>query len=242
MNNDEEHKDAIIKTVGESMLSCISHELRTPLNIIISYASLLIECCSLSRDIKEDKYRKYGIAILESGERLLCHINNILEIAQSDVSSESMDIDVIDISTILNEVIENSFDGTALKGIAIYRKYDPDVKAMGCYSGIKRAMLEVISNSIRFTEKHGWIEVCLDVKQECVLISIRDSGSGICRDDFLNVFEAFYQSNHDLDRGFDGLGIGLTIAKRFIEASGGKIEILNSSNNGTAIIITLRVE
>ena len=217
----------------------ISHELRTPLNVILGAIQLL---SYYNRDwkISEEKSKQYLNSIKQNCFRLLRLVNNLIDITKMDSgyfeinpSNHNIVNIVENISLSVAEYIEN-------KNINLIFDTDVEEKFMSCDPDkIERIMLNLISNSIKFTNPDGSIFINMYDKGDYVIISVRDTGIGIPSDKLPIIFERFRQVDKSLARNHEGSGIGLSLVKSLVEMHGGEISVKSNYGEGSEFIIKL---
>lgn len=210
-------------------LANMSHEIRTPMNAIIGMSDLLS-----ATSLKEDQ-REYLLMIQNSASSLLTLINDILDF--SKIEAGKLEIERIIFN--LNDLIVNSL--SPLKLIAAEKNIDliceiedslPKV-LFGDPLRIKQIILNLISNSIKFTPEYGLIEIIIkkidytdkNNAQITIKFSITDTGIGIPEDKIEKLFDSFHQLDSSTTRKFGGTGLGLSIVKSLIEIMGGFIKV-----------------
>ena len=104
---------------------------------------------------------------------------------------------------------------------------------------LSQVLVNLVSNSIKYSEKGGTIFLSSFEKDEDIIIRVKDEGAGIPIEDLPYIFERFYRVDHSRDKETGGAGIGLTITKEIVEAHGGKIAIESFPGHGTEVIVTL---
>ena len=219
-----------------AFLANISHEIRTPLNSILGFAELL-----KGTDLNEDSKTRYVNIIEKSGGRLLNIINNILTI--SKLESGQMEISISE--TNMNEQIETVY--SLYKPIAdqkqirlSYRTTLPEKKAMvNTDMGKLLAVLtNLVKNALKYTEK-GSIEIGYQPKGKYLEFYVRDTGPGIPVDRYDAIFDRFVQSDIANKGAKQGAGLGLSIAKAYVEMLGGTIWLKSEPGKGSVFFFTL---
>jgi len=214
-------------------IAFLSHEVRTPLNGIMGMVRML------SNTNLDAKQKEFVNNLTYSGEALLSLLNEVLDF--SKLSSDHMDLENIgiDIHQFLNNVIltMNSkaeqqgieLKGTVEEGVPDFIKGDP--------TRLRQVMLNLIGNSVKFTE-HGGVYVNLKAikssKEKCKLrAEIRDTGVGISEEGKGRLFQDFAQADSSTTRKFGGTGLGLSICKKIITAMGGEIGVISQEGHGS---------
>jgi signal transduction histidine kinase len=130
-----------------------------------------------------------------------------------------------------------------IKGLEIIFDTDVEEKIMAVDDDkIERIILNLISNSIKFTNKGGKIMVSLEDKDEQLRITVKDTGIGIPKDKINLIFKRFGQVDKSLKRNREGSGIGLSLVKTFVEMHGGNIYVHSKYNKGSEFVIDLPVK
>ncbi|CDM69017.1 Hypothetical protein CM240_1859 [Clostridium bornimense] len=224
-----------------NFITTISHELRTPLNIILSTTKLI--SLSIKKSIIDKEYLLLKLDYIENNSnRLLKLINNIIDITKIESGFLTPNFAMDNIV----EVVEN----TTLSIIDLAKEHNVniifDTEEEEIMMSIDRIMIEriilnLISNSIKFTKSLGTIYVSINKKNDNVIISVEDNGIGIPNDEIDNVFHRFHQVDSSLSRHNEGSGLGLFIVNSLVNLHYGKIEVFSIENIGTKFDITLPI-
>lgn len=220
-----------------NFLSNMSHELRTPMNGILAYAGILRE------DLEPSSFKSMAETVYLSGLRLMSTLNSILDLAKIEADDFIMNPEHIDLEELLRQIIPYYKKTVIKKGI--YLRFRSEIEAPEVYSDkrmLSAAIQNIIQNAVKYTSKGG-ITVTVDEskqngrKQYRVICS--DTGIGIPQEKQKIVFEAFRQATEGYNRGYEGSGLGLTIAHQYIERLGGSIELQSTPGKGTTVILTV---
>jgi len=223
--------------------SNVSHELRTPINVILSAIQLLNLYIS-EGDIKEEegKITKYIYSMQQNCYRLLRLVSNIIDITKIDAGFFELQLKNHNIVNIVEDITGSVSGYTEHKRISLIFDTDIEEKIIACDSDkIDRIMLNLLSNSIKFTNPGGTISVNIYDKKDKVVISVKDNGIGIPKNKKNLVFERFQQVDKSLARSHEGSGIGLSIVKSLVELHGGCIKVESEYGKGTEFIIELPI-
>ena len=220
-------------------LASVSHELRTPLNAIIGFSEVMLE--RMFGDVNE-KQEEYLNDILSSGRHLLSLINDILDLAK--IEAGRMELEAADFN--LPQAIDNTLilvrERALRRGIALERTVDPRLgEVKGDERKIKQVLLNLLSNAVKFTPEGGRIEVQAVLADGTAEISVTDTGVGIAPEDHAAVFEEFRQVGTDYARKHEGTGLGLALARKFVELHGGKIWVKSQVGQGATFTFTIPV-
>lgn len=221
-----------------AFLNNISHELRTPMNAILGFSNFLIQ----EQDSQEKREMYRGI-IEDSCNKLLDIITNIIDI--SHVQSNQLKL-IID-KTTLKDILEEK--SKAFKQIAdnkeitfnITSNIDNSLILHTDTYKLKRTLSHLIDNALKFTYKGEVSVQCSQLNPDFLEFSVSDTGIGISKEMQTKVFEPFRQAEGGAIRTFGGPGIGLSIAKAYIELMGGKIGLKSTVNIGTTIKFTIPI-
>ena len=218
-------------------LARVSHELRTPLNVIIGFSELLLD--QVPGTVNKEQ-RQYLDDILTSGRHLLGLINEVLDL--SKIESGSMEISRIAVA--LNNVIKPLRN--TMMPILAPRKQSLDIimdeglpYIYADEGRIRQVLLNLLSNSVKFTPDGGNLKVEAVKKGNCCLVSVTDNGIGIKKEYQKGIFEAFYQLDNPLNEAKSGTGLGLAIVKQIIEKHGGRIWVESKYGKGSRFSFTL---
>lgn len=216
----------------------ISHELRTPLNVILGAIQLLNYYHKIG--INEEKSDQYLNSIKQNCFRILRLINNLIDITKMDSGYFEITPSNYNIVNIVENITLSVAEYAENKSINLIFDTDVEEKFISCDPDkIERIMLNLISNSIKFTNPNGSIFINIYDKGDHIIISVKDTGIGIPEDNLSIIFERFRQANKSLARNREGSGIGLSLVKSLVEMHGGKISVKSSWGKGSEFIISL---
>lgn len=226
--------------VKSEFFANISHELRTPLNIFYSTVQLLDIKLNNNEEEFRKSYDKYRSSLRLNCQRMLRLINNIVDITKIDVGYTKPNIVNCDIVKLVEAITMSVIIYARQKDINIIFDTDVEELIIKCDPEmIERAVLNLLSNSIKFTKPNGNIFVSIYVNKEWVQIIFEDDGVGIPIHMQDLVFERFVQADKSLNRMNEGSGIGLSIVKSIIELNEGEIYLESDGENGTEFEILL---
>lgn len=219
----------------------ISHELKTPLNLIFSSLQL-IDFHFNSGDLqqKKDKIYKYLSSIKNNGYRLLRLVNNVIDITRIDVNSFNLSRGNFDIVKLCEAVVDSIEDYIQEKDRNFTYKSDID-KTIIAFDpfNIERVILNLISNSVKFTHPGDNITLKLSRETEGIVISVIDTGMGIEEENHNVIFDQFRQVDQSFKKKREGSGIGLYLVKSIVEMHGGRLELESNFGEYTEFKIYL---
>lgn len=219
-----------------AFLMNMSHEIRTPMNGILGFISLLN-----NPDIKESEKNKYTEIINISGNRLLNTINDIIEI--SKIESEAIEIfeDKINVNKLLEDhyiELKHQAEAKGLNTNIINEIVQSELIIVSDKYKLDTILKNLIRNAIKYTEK-GNIELGCKYSDKYLEFYVRDTGIGISKDRQKAIFDKFIQADIG-DKGvFEGLGLGLSIAKYYAEILGGRIWVESEEGLGSTFYFTI---
>ena len=216
----------------------MSHELRTPLNSIIGFSEIIKN--EMFGKIGNEKYKDYAFDINNSGAHLLSLINDILDVSKIEAGAVTLSDDIFDPRTPLNESIRMLKNRAHNAGIQITSEVSdecPNLKADELR--VKQMILNLLTNSIKFTPKGGKVQILVHGHLNAGLeIEVTDNGVGIAADDLERVMQPYGQAGHDAAvRVEESTGLGLPLINMLIELHGGTMKLTSAKGEGTQIIL-----
>jgi signal transduction histidine kinase/CheY-like chemotaxis protein len=220
-------------------LASMSHELRTPLNAIIGFSEVLLERLFGELTAKQEEYLR---DILDSGRHLLALINDILDL--SKVEAGRMELELSSFS--LPEALENGLtmvrERASRHGIALSLEADPALDVIEADERkVKQVVFNLLSNAVKFTPDGGQVGITAELDGEGVRITVWDTGIGIAPEDQGRIFEEFQQAGGPDGQQQEGTGLGLALARRFVELHGGRLAVESGIGHGSRFTFTLPV-
>ena len=238
-----EHELILAKEAAEAanmakntFLSHMSHELRTPLNAILGYAQIL------QNDPQISKQNREKIAIIRrSGNNLLAHISDILDLAKIEANKIELNPATLNLENFVGYVCNYFRAQTERKGIELVCNFSdgPCTSIKADEKRLQQILLNLISNAVKFTQK-GKVVVQITVNEtspsiagNCLLrCSVEDTGPGIPKDDITKIFKPFVQLPHEKQNS-EGTGLGLNIAQQLIALMGGQLKVESETGKGS---------
>lgn len=225
----------------------LSHEFKTPLNVLYSSLQLmnLLLNNSSEKTLNEtnEKMKTYVANMKQNCFRLLRLVNNLIDITKLDSGYFDLSYKNENIVEIIENISLSVSEFIESKGLTLTFDTEVEEKIMACdYYKIERILLNLISNSIKFTPKGGSIFVNIYDKTDFVIISVKDTGVGIPEDKQDIIFQRFRQIDKSLTRKSEGSGIGLSIVKSLVEIMDGEITVQSEVGKGSEFIIKLPVK
>ncbi len=226
-----------LSSLKSYLLMNFSHEFRTPLTGIMGYAQYLM----LQRD--EPELKEIGSIFYQSGYRLLTTLNLIMDYSKIETGILTVKPNEFDLVTVVEDLVKLYSMFFKEKNLMV--QFHTEFEQISMYQDeamIRSVVASLISNAFKFTQK-GEIEVKVTQLQrngtEQVEISIGDTGIGISEEHLEYIWKEFYQVSQGLSREFEGSGLGLTVAKKFVELMGGEINVSSKVGVGSTFTIIL---
>lgn len=213
----------------------VSHELRTPLALILGPAEELLAAGNLT-----DAQRRQLQVVHRNAAALLKHVNDLLDLARRDARKLEARFARVDLAQLVR-VIAEQFHALAPQRAIAYVVSTPEaIAAEVDAEKVERVLLNLLSNAFKFTPAGGRIHCALSrIGAGRVLLSVQDSGPGVAADMRQAVFERFRQAQQGTTRAFGGVGLGLAIAKEFVELHGGTIGVSDAPGGGSLFQVEL---
>ena len=218
-------------------LANMSHELRTPLNAILGFSEVLAE--RMFGEVNE-KQAEYLQDILSSGRHLLSLINDILDLSKVEAGRLELELGRFHLPTALDNALTLVRERATRHGITLTHTVDPRLgDIVADERKVKQILLNLLSNAVKFTPEGGRVRVTAALVEDVITIEVSDTGIGIAPEDQAAIFEEFRQVGRDDARKQEGTGLGLTLAKKFVELHGGRIWVRSQVGLGSTFSFTL---
>lgn len=222
-----------LNTMRETFFTNITHEFRTPLTVILG----------LSQDLQKpentpSEVQDMGLTIERQGRRMLRLINQLLDISKIRSAIGTPDWRSGNIVAYINMIVETYTDyakrlGVKLQFIARDKEIDTDFVP----DYINKVISNLLSNSLKFTEKYGTVNVSMWRKEHQIFIDVADNGCGIPSENLPHIFDEFYQA--DSSDGTIGTGVGLALVHQIVKSLNGSITVDSIMGKGTTFHIML---
>jgi PAS domain S-box-containing protein len=219
-------------------LAAMSHELRTPLNAINGFAEVMT--AEILGPMGNARYAEYARHILDSGQHLANLINDVLDVSAIEAGQLSLRESEIDLAKVIEAtrvmVADRVRDGELKLTVAVAERLP---HLIGDERRLKQILVNLLSNAVKFTPARGQISVTAGLDMGGgVTIKVTDTGIGIKIEDREKALAPFSQVDSALERRFEGLGLGLSMAMRLTELHGGSLALDSEPGKGT--VVTLR--
>lgn len=253
LNNEIVKSEKMISTIKENMkvikevdnirsqfFANISHEFKTPISIIFSCIQLLEIKKKNGDEELAEAYKKYDNTIKQNCYRMLRLINNLVDITKLDSGYMKVDLKNCDIVSLVEEITLSIIPYVENKDISvIFDTFIEELEIRCDPDSIERVMLNLLSNSVKFTNAGGNVLVHMDADDQWVTIRVIDDGIGVKNDIKKDIFERFVQADKSLKREKEGSGIGLALVKSLIELHEGSVCLEQNKESGSEFVVKL---
>jgi signal transduction histidine kinase len=217
--------------IKSAFLANMSHELRTPLNSILGFADVMLE----ELDGPLTDYMNNDLRLIQkNGQHLLHLINDVLDMAKIEAGRMNLNPEKFHIYEILEEVTSITSTLASEKNLSLFidEISDQETEVYADRTRLRQVMINLVNNSIKFTEKGKIAVKVVPIEGARVLLSVKDTGIGIPPDKLDAVFQEFTQVDTSTTRKVGGTGLGLPISRRLVEMHGGKLWAESTGVNG----------
>jgi signal transduction histidine kinase/CheY-like chemotaxis protein len=225
----------------ETFVAKVSHEFRTPLNMIIALADLLLETPEIyGEKLPAPLLEDLGI-VQRNCKHLASLVDDVLDLSQAEAGRLSLQREWVDLREAIDMVAEVVQPLIQKKKLYLKVECRDDLTPIYCdRTRIRQVMLNLVSNAARFTPQGG---ITLQVTQQInkVIVSVKDTGPGIAKDDISKVFEPFFQATGKVWQEQGGNGLGLSISKQFVELHEGRMWLESEFGSGSTFSFSLPV-
>jgi len=219
-----------------SFLATMSHELRTPLNAVIGFAQLLEQ--DRFGPIGYQKYREYIGHIRESGEHLLAVINDILDLSRVEAGESALNESAVDLADLVRRTAALMEAKVRSGDLQLVLRLPEGLPLLHADErAVKQVLLNLLANAVKFTEAGGEVAVAVGQVDGGLEIAVSDTGIGIAAADQARVFEPFVQVESELNRRFEGTGLGLPLVRSLVELHGGSVSLESAPGKGTRVAV-----
>ena len=224
---------------NSQFLANMSHELRTPLNAIIGFADSIR--LGMAEAANEDRTKEYANYIHDSGKHLLDIINDILDLSKLEAGKTTIVEDCFDLKHLVNSCLIIINERAQQSKLVIETNLsEPLPRVRADQRKLKQVLLNLLSNSVKFTPEFGHILVSVWVSRDGQLtVCVEDTGIGIAPEHIDRVMAPFWQVDGDLNRKYAGTGLGLPLSQALVRAHGGRMTLESVVGAGTKVSVHL---
>lgn len=225
----------------KSFFSILSHELMTPLNLMFSSLQIFENHYTNSDYLKDDNKTENCFQTLQNNcLRLYKQIRNIMDLTKIKNNYFDLELRRVNLVEVIQEIIKstNGYLENIDREIIFYtdKKNIFVVCDRGC---LERVILNLLSNAYKNTEAGGVVYLSLFSKKEKVIITVRDTGKGINKEEVDKIFRPFYRIDNSFTREYEGCGLGLAIVRELVNLHEGKINVESIYGKGSEFTVDL---
>ena len=223
-----------------NFLGRISHELRTPLSVIMAYSGTLLE--EDGGDVDGETREEFLRVIQSQSNKLLALINDLLDLSKVEIYETMLDMNEGSVNEIISIAVKVIEPVATQKQITLKMILDDSLPIISFdHQRIKQVCINLLNNALKFSGRGGRVFITTKHEANEVIVSIRDSGPGINKEDIPDIFENFTQIDGGDTRSKDGLGIGLRLVKHYIDLHKGRIWVESEKEKGSRFCFSLPV-
>jgi signal transduction histidine kinase len=227
---------AIASKNKSDFLANMSHELRTPLNAVIGFSEVLMERMFGDVNAKQEEYLR---DIASSGKHLLSLVNDILDLSKVEAGRMELQRSSFAVKDVVESGAMLMRERATRHGVALRTSVDPDLPPLDADERkVKQVLFNLLSNAVKFTPVGGSVDVHAQRMDGELRVSVHDTGVGIAPEDQAKIFEEFQQASAGAQRE-DSTGLGLTLAKKFVELHGGRLWVESELGKGSTFTFAL---
>ncbi len=214
-----------------------SHELRAPMTLIQAAADF-----SLRRDRPKEELREAMERILKESKRTTALVDDLLLIARSDSDPQAFEHNPLDLAALLQDASAQARTLAEPKHITVISQIvSHPVVIAGDELAVRRLFMALIDNAVKYTPANGTVSIELRVEDVQAVVTVRDTGIGIGKEDLPRVFDRFWRADKVRSRDEGGTGLGLAIAKGITERHAGTIRVDSEPGQGSTFTVRLPV-
>jgi len=224
-------------------LASMSHELRTPLNAIIGFSEIMNK--EALGPIGSPEYRGYAGDIYASGQHLLALINDVLDISKIEAGGVDLEEENIDLAGTIRSCVTMIRERSVTGGVSLTTDIaeDPMPLLRADPRRLKQILINLMSNAVKFTQTGGTVAVKAWYNPDSgYVLQVIDTGIGIALDDIPKAMARFQQIDGNLNRKYEGTGLGLPLTKSLVELHGGSLGLQSQVGKGTTVTVRLPAE
>jgi signal transduction histidine kinase/sensor domain CHASE-containing protein len=220
-----------------TFLATMSHELRTPLNAIIGFSEVMR--AGTFGPLGSARYVDYCNDIHQSGRHLLTIVNDVLDLSRIEAGRMKLHREAVDVGAAVHAALAMVRERAEMAGVSLTRDIAADLPPLSADNRLlKQILLNLLSNSVKFTERGGGVAVSVAASAAGGMeICVADTGIGMTEAELAVALTPFAQVDSKLAREYQGTGLGLPLAKSFVELHGGSLSVASRPGIGTTVTV-----
>jgi len=225
-------RESEIDRMKTEIVRSVSHEFRTPLSAIVGMTEMLLE-----GDLDKTRESQYLQTILSEGMRLSEMVSDLLSIARIESGMETLRPEVLDLKSLLDEVLASLETTVEKKKALIWYDLRGLTTVTGDVAKLKQVLINILDNSLMYSDIGCRVEITVEKRDNGIEITLKDNGWGIPDEDIPHLKERFYRGRHG--EKIKGTGLGLFLCNEMIRLHGGTMEIRSELGKGTEVKLYL---
>lgn len=224
-----------LENIRREFVASVSHELKTPLTSIRGYAEALQDGA-----LNDPETATRFVGKIEANAALLQRlVSDILKLSQIDSGQLHLHLEPIVLRDFLKEALSDLRYFAEQKGVHFEEIIQEElVQIFSDRESLRQILVNLVSNAIHYTEAHGRVEVSFKSNHAFLVLTVRDTGTGIPESEYEHIFERFYRLDKARSRDLGGTGLGLSIVKDLVQAQGGSIRLQSELGAGSVFTVT----
>ncbi len=217
----------------------VSHELRTPLSILSGYLEMLVDNPKISRD----ELARILPIMQRHSTRLALLVDDLLSLAQLESPGARLDLAMVNLRELFNNVALDWKEKLAAKGLRVVVEVDADAVTLRAdETRLQEVLHNLLENALKYSRPNGQIWLQAKRRHSEVVLSVKDEGIGIGKEDLPRIFERFFRADKARSRELGGTGLGLAIVKHIAQLHGGYVEAESELGRGAVIRVILPIQ
>lgn len=227
--------------VKSEFLASMSHELRTPLNAVIGFSEVMLS--EVFGPLGHARYREYAESIRGSGTHLLGLINDVLDMSRLNSGELKLSREELRVGDLIAEAVAVITLQAEAANVSLIEDVEPWLPILKVdRRRMRQVLVNLLTNAVKFTPAEGNVRISAHRRGENIAIQITDTGIGMAPHEIPRAFERFSQVDGSLARKYEGVGLGLPLAKHLTELHGGYLELQSETGTGTTVTVILPPE
>ena len=218
-----------------AFINNISHEVRTPLNAILGFSQLITR-----EDLSPEEKENFYSMIRSASERLINTITDYIDISLITSGTIPVSCTSFDPKELLSQ-LKNEFEPSCIHknlDLTVKTKNTPAAPLFSDRDLLYKSLAHLLDNAVKFTHL-GSVEIGFDSSEDCCEFFVKDTGIGIAEEALQGIFDNFFQVETSNTRGYEGSGLGLSIARGLTRTMGGDIRVESQVGQGTTFFLDL---
>lgn len=233
------NKLAELNQLKSNFISNVSHELRTPLTHIRGYLDLLNE--GMLGDLSKEQATALDV-MLRSEARLEELIDKMIEFSLEATGQFTLQMKPASICEVVNVALKQAKIKAANRPVSLLIDLgENDYQVRMDHEKIQWVIMELMDNAIKFTPPGGSVSITVQKEADFAVLKVKDTGIGISQERLSEIFEPYHQLDGSSTRRYGGIGLGLALVKKIIEAHGSEVEVISALDQGTSITFQLPI-